>query len=118
MKKTVLIVDDEPLIRLTLNDYLTQQKFNIIEAADGSEAFDLFRKHKIDLIISDVRMPKMNGIELLRKVKTVSKHTPVVLITAYRPTKQQEEVMVTKADGYLMKPFALRSLMQMIMDLI
>lgn len=108
--KTILVVDDEEGIRSVLTDFLTGLNFNVIEAVNGKEALDLFKRERVDLVISDIKMPVMSGLDLLKWIKSISPKTPVLIITGYKPTKAQEDAMNTKADGYLIKPFELERL--------
>ncbi|ASW42590.1 response regulator transcription factor [Clostridium isatidis] len=105
MKKNILIIEDETRIRFLLRDYFLKEDFNIIEAADGDEGLNYFVNNKIDLVILDIMMPKVDGItvlEMIRKVSTV----PVILLTA----KGQEEDKLfgyeMGADDYITKPFS------------
>jgi len=100
-------VDDEPQIREIIKQYFSTIGLIVLEAGDGQAAFDLFNKEPIDLVISDIRMPILNGLDLLRLIKLKSPDTPVILMTGYQPTRSQELAMTTKADGYLIKPFSL-----------
>ncbi len=84
--------------------------YNTYEAANGKEALDVFLKEQIDMVISDIRMPVMNGIELMRLIKSYSPRTPVLMMSGYRPTGSQQKAMATKADGYILKPFDLYKL--------
>ena len=105
MPKNILLIEDETRIRFLLRDYFLKEGFNIIEAADGDEGLNFFISHKIDLVILDIMMPKVDGItvlEMIRKVSTV----PVILLTA----KGQEEDKLfgyeMGADDYITKPFS------------
>ncbi|WP_291653503.1 response regulator transcription factor [Clostridium sp.] len=105
MQKNILLIEDETRIRFLLRDYFLKEKFNIIEAADGDEGLNYFISNKIDLVILDIMMPKVDGItvlEMIRKVSTV----PVILLTA----KGQEEDKLfgyeMGADDYITKPFS------------
>jgi len=110
LSKTILVVDDEEMIRNILNEFLTGLGFEVVEAKDGREALTIFRKQRIDMVVSDIRMPGMSGLDLLKWVKSISPKTPVLIITGFKPTKAQEDAMHTKADGYLIKPFELERL--------
>ncbi len=110
MAKTILVVDDEELIRSLLNEFLTGLDYKVIEAADGKAGLDIFKREHIDLVISDIRMPGMSGMDLLKWIKSISPKTPVLMITGYKPSPAQEDAMSTKADGYLIKPFELERL--------
>ena len=105
MQKNILLIEDETRIRFLLRDYFLKEGFNIIEAADGDEGLNFFISNKIDLVILDIMMPKVDGItvlEMIRKVSTV----PVILLTA----KGQEEDKLfgyeMVADDYITKPFS------------
>lgn len=105
MKKNILIIEDETRIRFLLRDYFLKENFNIIEASDGDEGLNCFISNKIDIVILDIMMPKVDGItvlEMIRKVSTV----PVILLTA----KGQEEDKLfgyeMGADDYITKPFS------------
>lgn len=105
MKKSILVVEDEIRIRFLLRDYLIKDDFNIFEASNGEEGLEIFSKEKIDLVISDIMMPKMDGITMLEKLRDVST-VPVILLTA----KEQEEDKLLGyecgADDYITKPFS------------
>ena len=110
MSKTILVVDDEVQIRQIIAEFLLGFNFAVLEAGNGEEAIELITGEKVDLVITDIRMPLMNGLQLLREVKLLAPKTPVILMTGYQPTKSQELAMTTRADGYLIKPFSLVSL--------
>ena len=89
MNKTILIIEDELKIRFLLRDYLKSEGFNVLEASDGDEGIFVFKNNKIDLILLDIMMPKIDGITVLETIRTVS-DLPIILLTA----KGQEEVRV------------------------
>lgn len=105
MKKNILIIEDETRIRFLLRDYFLKENFNIIEASDGDEGLNIFIKNKIDLVILDIMMPKIDGITVLDMIRKVSS-VPVILLTA----KSQEEDKLfgyeMGADDYITKPFS------------
>lgn len=105
MKKSILIVEDELKIRFLIRDYLLKDNFNIIEACDGEEGLFKFSKEKIDLIILDIMMPKMNGLEMLEKLRQVS-NIPVILLTAKGEEEDKLEGYEFGADDYMTKPFS------------
>ncbi len=104
---TVLIVDDNADIRIYLKSIL-QGKYSVLEAEDGKSGLDLAREHVPDLIVSDVMMPVMNGLEFCQQVKKdiVSSHIPVILLTARALDKHQIEGYESGADAYITKPFS------------
>jgi len=105
--KKILIVEDEADIRKFLKYYL-EEKFHIIEAANGQEGLDLALAQHPDIIISDVKMPVMDGIALCNQLKAniQTSHIPVVLLTARTALTHQKEGLETGADAYLTKPFS------------
>lgn len=105
MKKSILIVEDETRIRMLIRDYLTKEDFNIYEATNGEEALVLFSKYKIDLIVLDIMMPKMNGFEVLDKLREVST-VPVILLTAKSEEDDKLQGYELGADDYMTKPFS------------
>ncbi len=105
MKKSVLIVEDELKIRFLIRDYLLKDGFNIFEASDGEEGLFQFSKEKIDLIILDIMMPKMNGLEMLEKLREVS-NVPVIFLTARGEEEDKLEGYEFGADDYMTKPFS------------
>lgn len=105
MKKNILIIEDETRIRFLLRDYFFKEGFNIIEASDGDEGINYFMNSKVDLVILDIMMPRVDGITVLEMIRKVSK-VPVILLTA----KGQEEDKLfgyeMGADDYMTKPFS------------
>ncbi|TGY44451.1 response regulator transcription factor [Clostridium sartagoforme] len=105
MKKNILVIEDETRIRFLLRDYFFKEGFNIIEASDGDEGINYFMNSKVDLVILDIMMPRVDGITVLEMIRKVSK-VPVILLTA----KGQEEDKLfgyeMGADDYMTKPFS------------
>lgn len=83
-KVKILVVDDESRMRKLVRDFLTRQNYEVLEAADGEEALDIFYKDKaIALLILDVMMPKMNGWEVCREIRQTSK-VPIIMLTCHK----------------------------------
>ena len=104
-KVKILVVDDESRMRKLVRDFLTRQNYEVLEAADGEEALDIFYKDKaIALLILDVMMPKMNGWEVCREIRQTSKG-PIIMLTAN--SDQSDELMGFDlgVDEYITKPF-------------
>ena len=101
--KKILIVDDESEMRVALETTLKREKFQLICAEDGKQALDKMEDDDFDLILTDVRMPKVNGLELLRAVKERSPKTQVVMMTAYGTIDNAVEAMKEGAFDYLIK---------------
>ena len=114
----ILIVDDEPLIRDFLYEALSWKGYKVISADNGHEALDILKRSAISAVITDVQMPRMNGIDLLKKIKHISPDIPVVVITAYGTVSGAVETMKYGASDYLSKPFSATKLHEVIEGLI
>ncbi len=101
----VLIVDDEPLVRDFLVETVSRRGIEATAAEDGYKAVELLGDNDYDLVITDMKMPGMTGIDLLKKIKEVSPQTIVVVITAYATVENAVEAMKLGAFNYLLKPF-------------
>jgi DNA-binding response OmpR family regulator len=107
--KTILVVDDTASVRQLLQDYLTQQGFRIVTAANGQEAIYEARRSNPDLILLDIMMPQMDGFEFLRQYRK-EKQTPVIVITAKEEETDAVLGLELGADDYVIKPFRMREL--------
>lgn len=106
----ILIADDESRLRKLVRDYLTRENYEVIEAADGEEALELFyREPKIDLIILDIMMPKHNGYEVCKEIRQTSK-VPILMLTAKGEEADVLQGFDIGADEYITKPFSPRIL--------
>ena len=101
----VLTVDDDSIILNLLKKILERAGYKILTASSGVEALKLMETHKISLIITDIEMPEMNGIELLTKVKENNPNMPVMVITGKGSTHDKKSLLRAGADGYITKPF-------------
>lgn len=105
---TVLIVDDEARMRKLIKDFLAQKDFNILEAEDGEKALKVYNenKNKINLILLDVMMPKLDGWSVLRQIRQENKALPIIMLTAR--SEEQDELFGFElgVDEYIAKPFS------------
>lgn len=107
-KFKILIVDDEKSIRDFLKRFLNKKGYNDIYLAQtGQDALKIIEKERFNLILLDVRLPGMDGIDLLRQIKKINKDTPVIMITGYPDEKKVKEAMQEGAYDYIIKPFDL-----------
>lgn len=113
MKKPlpILIVEDDPDLREALSDTLALSRYRVLTATDGENAVELLRQHAVGLVITDVQMPRMNGISLLHEIKSHWPHVPVLLMTAYGVISQAVEAMREGASNYMVKPFDVADLL-------
>ena len=106
-KKRIMIVDDEPLIGSSLEEALQNWDFDATLLTEGESAVEALTKQNFDMVLTDVRMPRISGMEVLEKVKKTSPTTPVVMITAFGTIDQAVEAMKKGAYDYITKPFSL-----------
>lgn len=106
----LLIVDDEKLIRDVIKTYAELENYETVEAEDGSEALDIVAKEKIDLIILDIMMPKMDGMTFLEKLKS-DKNIPVIILSARNEEYDKLRGFDLGTDDYLTKPFSPKELL-------
>ena len=112
--KCVLIVDDEPVLCAVLQKMLTRLNYHVVSAPDGLEATKILSHMNIDLVISDLRMPKMDGWALMKHVKKNLPDLPFVLITGYHSIHSQNRAAKNLADGYISKPFSFDEIKEML----
>ncbi len=102
--ESILIVDDEPLIRELLSEVLEKDGYQVVSVSNGHQALRKIRQNYFDMVITDVRMPEMDGITLLKKIKELSPATSVIVITAYGSIDDAVKAMKMGASDYLTKP--------------
>ncbi len=107
MKATILVVDDEVAIRRALEKFLKGDGYEVLAANDGEEALKYFDDNHVDLALVDLVMPKMNGIELIKKIKELSPETVAIVLTGFGTITSAVEAMKAGAYHYLTKPFEL-----------
>lgn len=105
--QTVLVVDDEPMVREVLAQYLTHDGFTVVEAEDGEDAVAKIDAHTPDLVLLDLMLPKMHGLEVLRHTRATS-DVPIILLTALSDEKDRVAGLEMGADDYVGKPFSPR----------
>lgn len=106
-EKTILIVEDSPSVRAMLSDMLENEGYKVMEAVDGYEAFKLVEYLKFDLIITDLTMPVMDGIEFIRQAKKqpLCRFVPIVVLSSEEDARKIDEAKKVGASTYLSKPF-------------
>ena len=107
MPHTVLVVDDEPMVREVLAQYLTHDGFNVVQAEDGDEAVEKLDSCAPDLVLLDLMLPKRHGLEVLRHARSRSE-VPVILLTALGDESDRVAGLELGADDYVVKPFSPR----------
>jgi len=100
----ILVVDDNPQIRRAVRTILISQGFVVMDARTGEEALDLIRKQRVELILLDVNLPGMSGIETCREIRRTS-HVPVIILTVRNSERDKVQAFDAGADDYMVKPF-------------
>lgn len=106
----ILVVDDEETLREMLFDALTIAQYEPIVAVDGADALIKLRENHIDLVVADINMPNINGLELLERLRESGNQVPVILLTAQTDRHDVSAGLKTGADDYIKKPFGLEEL--------
>jgi len=109
MARSILVVEDETTLRETLADALEAEGFQVVQAGDGSEALARFRSDRPDLVLLDLMLPELSGIEVCRIIRSESS-VPIVMLTAKDSELDKVVGLELGADDYLTKPFSLREL--------
>jgi len=116
--KKILIVDDNPNMSVLLTDILEIFEYEGNRAGDGQEALDKLRSEKFAMVFTDLRMPKMDGIDLLKAIKVEHPDMPVVIVTGYSIGETQNLLVSKKADGFLNKPFKVNEIKELLEKLL
>ena len=109
-QSSVLVVDDEPALRKALRTSLIASGFAVEEARDGEEALLTARRHPFDLVLLDINMPGINGIDACRRMRVISPHAGIIMITVRDLEDDKVRALEAGADDYVTKPFKLREL--------
>ena len=112
--KTVLVCDDEATTREVITEYLLSHGVNCVEASNGKEAILVLSKSVVNLALVDVRMPEMNGLQLLNKIKAVNKDFPVILMTGFELTEREKAILPHKPEAFITKPFSMGTLLRLV----
>ena len=115
--KRVLVVDDEPEVTFALQVFFLGKGYEMLTALDGLQAMRLLRQHPVDLVLLDMKMPGVNGVEVLKFIHAQLPSTKVVVVTAY-DVQFQEMVEQIGVDGFLIKPFGIQALTQVVEEVL
>lgn len=105
----ILVVDDERLIRNVIREYLENEKYEVFEAENGFDALRVLETNKVDLIILDIMMPRMDGFETLKEIRK-TKDTPVIMLSAMKEEEDKLSSFNLGVDDYITKPFSPKEL--------
>jgi len=116
MNKSILIVDDEKDFCTVLSDSLSKEQYRILTALNGKTALRLVKKESPDLVLLDIKMPGMDGIEVLNKIKKMKRETVVIMLTAFGTLETARKAMKLGAYDYVTKPVDLLLLKSLIKE--
>ena len=116
MSKTILIVEDNELNMKFLNDLLQANGYGTIQTMDGRDVIGLAREHQPDLILMDIQLPEISGLEITRMLKTDNdlKNIPVVAVTAFAMKGDEERILEGGCEGYIAKPISIPKFLETI----
>jgi DNA-binding response OmpR family regulator len=117
MPRKVLVVEDDPIIRLNVVEFLNAQGFDVEEMPDGMRALEKFKQQSFDLIITDFRIPGIDGLKLIQRVRSVSPSTPVIIMTG-TPSLDEDRAHAVGAADFIKKPLHLGKLLAKIRNLL
>jgi len=103
-KLTLLYVEDDTITRENAVEYFSDMFANILEASDGLEAYQIYEEESIDIIITDIEMPKLNGLEMAKKVRKLNKKIPIIITTAFTTNEYLLEAVELQLIKYIAKP--------------
>ncbi len=104
--RTILVIDDEPLVRFSITAYLEDSGYTCMEAQDGQEGLEVFAKFNPDIVVTDLRMPRLDGFEVVKALQKMSPATPVIIITGTGDLEAADQVKALGARDCLFKPLA------------
>ena len=119
MKKgsTILVIDDNEDFRKLLAETITMWGYNAAEAVDGEQALSIIEQFSPDLVIVDLDMPNMDGLEFTRRVKEINPDFPVIMVTAFARFYTSEEITASHPDAFLQKPVHMDKLLEVIQSM-
>ncbi len=109
-QKNILIVDDELLIRDLLYDFFTERDWMVSVADSAEKGTELFKNRRFDLVMVDLKMPEVDGIDFIRKIRAMSATVPIIMMTGFPSLESAIEALRLKIDDYIIKPFNINKL--------
>jgi DNA-binding NtrC family response regulator len=116
--KRIMIVDDEETLTFSLYQsfIISKENYEVVTASSGNEAWDKFSQNPFDVVLTDITMPGITGIELLKRIKKERPQTCVIMMTAYGSDEKKEEALTNGAFRYIEKPFEIKEMKNIISE--
>jgi DNA-binding response OmpR family regulator len=114
----ILLCEDDVHIRKLIVTYLSSQGFNVLESDNGMSAWSIFQNEKIDVVVTDLMMPKMDGFSLTQKIRSSQKDVPILILSALESMEDKEKGFISGTDDYMVKPIDLKELLMRLKALI
>lgn len=108
--KKILVIDDESSIRFLLKEIITDMDYDFLEASRAEKGIKLIEKEDVDLVLLDIQLPNMNGLDAIRKIREIDKDIPVFMITAFHSMEEVVKNMEVNVQEFIAKPFDLHDL--------
>jgi len=119
-RKTILYVEDNELNRRIVRDLLKRTSYRLLEAPDGETSLDIVRRERPDLILMDIQLPRLSGIEVTRTLRSepITANTPIIAITSFALSGDEQRAKEAGATAYMTKPYSPRDLLALIRSLL
>lgn len=116
MQKIIMTVDDSATIRQMLSFTLQDAGYEVVEAVDGADALEKLAERQVHMVITDLNMPRMDGIELIREIRKMPQHKfiPIIMLTTESQESKKQEGKVAGASGWIVKPFKPQQLLSVV----
>ena len=108
--KKILVIDDESSIRFLLKEIISDMGYEFIEVSRAEKGIKIIEKEEIDLVLLDIQLPNMNGLEAIRKIRSIKKDLPVFMITAFHNIEEAVNNMDVNVQAFIQKPFDIHEL--------
>ena len=106
----ILVVEDEFNLRIAITKTLKNEGYTVIECFDGKNALEIFLKEHIDIVITDIMMPRMDGNQLVKDIRKTNRDIPIIMLTALETISDKEKGFISGTDDYLVKPISMKEL--------
>ena len=120
MSATILHVEDNPSNRMIIRDLMQSRGYRVVEVMDGEEALAAAARDRPDIILMDIQLPRISGLEAARRIKSREelRHIPIVALTSFALSGDDRKAFAAGCDGYLAKPYKPRELLKMVQELL